>query len=148
MAGEKKTSFWFNPIMAWLIRSPFHSFVSKSMMVMTFKGAKSGKTFSTPMNYIEDGEGLWTVSWRERKWWRNLRGGAPVTLRLRGKDVPAQAQTIEGETEVAEGLEIIFQKAPSLAKSLQVRPGGSGGYNPEDLALLAQKTVLVQTRLQ
>jgi hypothetical protein len=32
-------------------------------------------------------------------WWRNLRGGAAVTLRVRGKDLPYQAISIENNPE-------------------------------------------------
>jgi hypothetical protein len=73
---------WFNPIMSWMLRSPLHSIVSKNMMLMTYTGRKSGKSYTTPMNYLEMNGGLYTNSYRDRAWWRNLRGGAEVTLRL------------------------------------------------------------------
>ena len=65
---------WFNPIIQWLLRSPLHLMVSKNMMLMTYTGRKSGKIYTTPMNYLAIGEAFYTISTRERRWWRNLRG--------------------------------------------------------------------------
>jgi len=43
---------WFNPIMKWLIRSPLHGLVSKSMLVIGYTGRKSGKRYETPMSLL------------------------------------------------------------------------------------------------
>ena len=46
---------WFNSIMKWLIRSPLHGLVSKSMLVIGYTGRKSGRRYETPVNYVRDG---------------------------------------------------------------------------------------------
>ena len=51
-----KLSKLYNPLMIGLLHSPLHGVVSKIYMVITFAG---------------------------RVWWRNLQGGAAVTLRVR-----------------------------------------------------------------
>lgn len=61
---------WFNPMMKWLIASPLHIFVSKNMMLITYTGRKSGVTYTTPVNYLREGNTLYVTSWRERTWWR------------------------------------------------------------------------------
>ena len=43
---------WFNPIMRWLVSSPLHFLVSQSLMLMTYQGCKSGKSYTIPMNYL------------------------------------------------------------------------------------------------
>ena len=95
---------WFNPIMRGLLRSPLHFFVSKNMMLMTFTGRKSGKNYTVPMNYFtmnDDGdEFIATTSLKERTWWRNLRGGVPVSIRLQGRDYKGISKVIENEEEV------------------------------------------------
>lgn len=136
---------WFNPIMRWLIRSPLHFFVSKNMMLMTYTGRKSGKTYTTPMNYLTIGDYLYTISSRERVWWRNLRAGAPVTLRLRGKDVPAQAEAIEDPDQVASSLQQFLNAAPEYARYLNVQIDSNGSPNPEELARLANERIMVRT---
>ena len=138
---------WFNPIMRGLLRSPLHFFVSKNMMLMTYTGRKSGKSYTTPMNYLEIGDVFYTISSRERVWWRNLRGGAQVTLRLEGKDMPAWAESIEDEAEVAKDLSLCLEKAPQLARYMKVGIDVDGSPNAEDVARLAQERVMVSTKL-
>lgn len=139
---------WYNPIMRGLLRSPLHFMVSQNMMLMTYSGRKSGKSYTVPMNYLENGEALYTISSRDRVWWRNLRGGGDVTLRLRGEDVPAWAETIEDQTEVANSLRQYLKAAPQLAKYIRIRIDADGNPNSEDLEQLAEEKVMVTTRLK
>lgn len=138
---------WFNPIMRWLIRSPFHFFVSKNMMLMTYTGRKSGKSYTIPMNYLNIGETLYTISSRERVWWRNLRGGAAVTLRLRGRDVPAQAKAIDDPQQVTSSLQQYLSAAPQYARYLNIQIDSKGKPNPGDLARLVREKVIVRTKV-
>lgn len=139
---------WYNPIMQWLLRSPLHFIISKNTMLMTFTGRKSGKSFTTPMNYLKIGDSLYTISSRERVWWRNLRGGARVTLRLRGADIPAWGEAIEDQTEVANYLSLYLKTAPQLARYMKVRIEPNGTPHSEDVARLAQEKIMVSTRLK
>jgi len=142
---------WFNPIMTWLLRSPLHGFISSNTMLMTYTGRKSGKTFTTPMNYLrmqdDEGEYLLTTSTRERTWWRNLRGGASVTLRLQGKDLPTRAEAIEDEPAVAAELGAFFKQAPKMAKYFDVRLDADGKPEKDDLMKAAQARVVVRSAL-
>ncbi len=65
----------------WL-RSGWHRPVSATMMVLTFEGVRSGRTYSLPVGYTEDGEDLLTFT--RFSWWKNFRQQRPVSLRLRG----------------------------------------------------------------
>lgn len=64
-----------NDFMAWVLRSPLHGMLSNGMMLITITGRKTGKTYTTPVGYYVEGETLWVITSRERKWWRNLQGG-------------------------------------------------------------------------
>ena len=77
-----------NRAMRPLLRSRWHGAVSDKLLLITVTGRRSGRTFTIPVSYLEqDGRILIQPSAPERKvWWRNLRGGAPVRLRLRGQD--------------------------------------------------------------
>ena len=139
---------WYNPIMSWMIRSPLHSIVSKNMMLMTYKGRKSGKSYTTPMNYLAINGAIYTTSYRERVWWRNLRDGSEVTLHIKGEEVPARAETIEDHSKVADSLRQYLQTAPQLAKYMNVRVDEHGNPNGEDVARLAQEMIMVRTKLK
>ncbi len=140
---------WFNPITTWIMRSPLHGIVSKNMMLITYQGRKSGKQYTTPVNYLEIPENgtavLYTTSYREHVWWRNLRGGVQVTLRLRGEDLPAQAQVIEEHEVVDEALDAYLRQAPHLARYFGVSLQGNGSLDADDLHRAAEKIVVVKT---
>jgi deazaflavin-dependent oxidoreductase (nitroreductase family) len=138
---------WYNPILKWLLQSPIHGILSGSTMLITVTGRKSGKAISTPVNYVDMGEELMTVSFRQRKWWRNLRGGAPVTLRLRGRNVKANSTAIEDGEGVAAQLGAYFKKVPQYAKYLHVRLDERGAPVVEDVIESAKDRVVILTRL-
>jgi deazaflavin-dependent oxidoreductase (nitroreductase family) len=135
---------WFNPMMTWLLKSPFHSFISKSTMLITVTGRKSGKTISTPTNYLRDGNMLWVISWRERRWWRNLRGGAKVRVLLAGKSVEGRGQVIEDEKAVAQNLSNYYCKVPQYAKYVKIGLDAEKHPILTDCERLAQKMVVVK----
>jgi len=139
---------WFNPIMKSLLRSPLHPLVSKNMMLMTYTGRKSGKSYTTPMNFLSMEDALYTTSTRKRVWWRNLRGGAEVTLQLKGQEVSAWAESIEDQGEVTRYLGSMFEVNPRLARYMDVRIDPEGTPNLEDVARLAQERIMVRTVLK
>jgi len=138
---------WYNPILKWLLLSPFHGMLSGSTMLITVTGRKSGKEITTPVNYVDMGEELLTVSFRRRTWWRNLRGGAPVTVRLGGRNVQAHSVTIEDDEGVAEQLGAYFKKVPQYAKYLHVRLDENGAPVADDALKSAKERVVILTRL-
>ena len=117
---------WFNPMMIWLLKSPFHGMVSKGVMLVSVTGCKSGRTISTPANYLRDGNTLWVISWRERTWWRNLRGGANVRVLLAGRSVEGRGQVIEEENAVAQSLFDYYRKVPKYAKYVGIELDTAG----------------------
>ncbi|WP_194826797.1 nitroreductase/quinone reductase family protein [Nocardia sp. XZ_19_231] len=68
--------------------------LGKAFAQITYTGRRSGRTFSTPVNYRRAGnEYLIGVAMPDKKtWWRNFLGeGAPATLRIDGIDHPGHA---------------------------------------------------------
>jgi hypothetical protein len=70
--------------MIWILRSPFHSLVSRQIAVITFTGRKSGRKFTTPVTYYAYNGKL--LLFTHRLWWKNLTNSAPVTMILRGQE--------------------------------------------------------------
>lgn len=139
---------WFNPIMIWLLRSPFHGFISKGMALLTVRGHKSGRTISTPTNYLRDGNTLWIVSWRDRKWWRNLRGEAKVHIVLAGKGVQGCGRVLEEKNSVAQSLHDYFRKVPYHAKYVGIGLDANAQPIPADCERAAEKMVMVRVDLE
>jgi hypothetical protein len=83
-----------NPLVRSVLGSPIHPLVSGRLALITVVGRSSGREYTFPVGYEREGDQVSiAVSWPERKrWWRNVRGGAPVRLRLRGTERTGYAQ--------------------------------------------------------
>jgi F420H(2)-dependent quinone reductase len=90
-----------NPIVAAVLRSPIHPMLSRSLMLLTVRGRRTGKRYTVPVGYVsQDGALDVLVANRQMKaWWRNLEGGAPVELVLRGRSVAARAEALTFERD-------------------------------------------------
>src|SRR3972149_1856772 len=94
-----------DPPVALLLRSPFHRLLSGSTLLITVTGRRSGTRYTTPVNYFREGSRLTVFSRRGRTWWRNLRGGGPVLVRLQGRDIVGRGEVVPAsEQEVAAAL--------------------------------------------
>jgi hypothetical protein len=138
---------WFNPIMIWLLRSRFHKMVSGSTLLLTITGRKSGRVITVPVNYIRDHKTLWVVSDRQRIWWRNLTGGAALSVTLARKTKRARGEVILHDREVAHALCEYFKQAPMMAKYLKVKFDKEGKPDLADLGAAARRCVVVKITL-
>lgn len=86
-----------------ILRSPFHAMLSKNTLLLGFTGRTSGKQYTTPVNYTRVGDELLIFSKKNRTWWRNLRGGAPLVFRLQGRTITGWGVAFEDEAEVESG---------------------------------------------
>ncbi len=138
---------WFNPMVIVVLRSPLHGLLSSSTMLVTFFGRKSGKAFTVPTNYVRDSDKLLVTSFRARTWWRNLRGGAPVTVRLQGRDYSGGGKAIEDLDAVTGGLREYFHHVPQWAKYSGVTLDANSEPNIESVKRAAHDKVMVEIRI-
>ena len=91
-----------NLVVVGLLRSPLHRLASGSLVLITYRGRRSGRRFTIPVMYAERGRALIILVGHaeQKRWWRNLRGGAEVELRLRGRHLRGQAEVVEGKAAV------------------------------------------------
>ena len=136
-----------NDIIKILMLSPFQGMFSGSLMLISVTGRKSGRTITTPVNYYRDGNTLWVLSKRARNWWRNVMGGAEVTLHLQGCNVQARAEAIMDEVVVAERIGEYVRHLPGTAKPLGVN-FQNGVANCEDTIRLATESLFVKIQLK
>ena len=135
-----------NDFMSWVLRSPFHGMLSNGMMLITVTGQKTGKRFTFPVGYYEEGGHLWVITSRDRAWWKNLRGGAIVDLLLKRKSVTASAELELDEMAVEKRMYEYIQHVPRAAKPLGIRVDNEN-VNAEDIARTAKNRLFVRLRL-
>jgi deazaflavin-dependent oxidoreductase (nitroreductase family) len=137
-----------NRFIAALLQSPLHPVVSGNMMLLTVAGRKTGRPITTPVNYVRQAGALSVISFRDRTWWRNARGGSPVTLRLQGRDARGRATVIEDEAGVAAALEEIARLSPRYARFLKITLDAHGRPAAGDAERAAHTRVVIRITLE
>jgi deazaflavin-dependent oxidoreductase (nitroreductase family) len=85
-----------NHLVTSLLRNPVLSpLLSGHTLLVSVRGRKTGAIYTTPVNYVREGNTLLVLSRTDRTWWKNLRGGAPITVLLKGKEIQGTAEVIE-----------------------------------------------------
>jgi deazaflavin-dependent oxidoreductase (nitroreductase family) len=97
-----------NPFMKWLLRSPFQFIVSRMYLLMTFTGRKSGQTYTTPVQYAQQGKCLCIITSEGYTWWKNLQGGSDVQVHLRGKTYQGHAETSSDSNVISTLIQKIY----------------------------------------
>jgi deazaflavin-dependent oxidoreductase (nitroreductase family) len=136
-----------NRTMKFVLRSPLHGIVDKQILLITFTGRKSGKTYTTPVSYSQSGDQV--VIFTHADWWKNLRNDAPVSLRLRGQELQGLAEPIaEDKQAVAAGLAEHLRKVRSDAKYYAVTFDEQGNPGSEAVERAAQSAVMIRIQLR
>ncbi|MBI5030194.1 MAG: nitroreductase family deazaflavin-dependent oxidoreductase [Chloroflexi bacterium] len=145
--GQSSLNQIGNQFVKAILCSPLHGLLSRSFVVLTLTGRKSGKAYSTPVNYQRQGNILRIVSFRNRTWWRNLRGGAPLIVRLNGREVEGWGSVAESNETVTAELLAYLSSAPQVAKYFDVTLDSKGCPKSEDVAQAARTHVMLQIKL-
>lgn len=137
---------YVNSAMKFVLRSPLHGMVSKTILLITFTGRKSGKPYTTPVSYSQTGDQVSIFTHAD--WWKNLRSGMPVTLRMRGREFRGLAEPVaEDKQAIAAGLIAHLQKVPSDANFYGVTFDSHGNPSVEDAEKAVQTVVMIRVRL-
>ena len=135
-----------NSTMKFVLRSPMHGIVSKTVLLITFTGRKSGKTYTTPVSYSQSDDQV--TIFTHATWWKNMLNGTPVSLRIQGREFQGLANPIaEDKQAVAAGLADHLRKVPSDAKYYGVTFDEQGNPRSEEVEKAVQSVVMVGIRL-
>ena len=135
-----------NRFMKFMLRSPLHGPISKNILLITFTGQKSGKTFTTPVSYNQRDNQVFIFT--HANWWKNLRSGAPVTLRLRGSDVQGMAEAVtEDKQAITAELAAHLKNSPFDAKFYEVTFDEAGNPKEEEIERAVKTVVMIRVQL-
>jgi deazaflavin-dependent oxidoreductase (nitroreductase family) len=129
-----------------LLRSPFHWPISKTLLLITFTGRKSGKQFTTPVAYVRSGDQLiiGVAQPSTKNWWRNLVESAEVHLRIGSEEFTGMATAVTDTQpeDLAALLQSVLEHFPRGGTAI----GVSAPVTPHDVAgCVAVKVKLTRT---
>lgn len=110
-----------NPVVGAILKTPVHRLLSRSVLLLTVTGRKSGRQYTFPVQYVQRDGVLYIVSPATHSWARNLEGadGVQVSILLRGSRFIGKAINVpddraeEAKTAIA---------GTSLASALNAAP--------------------------
>ena len=126
----QKLARYSNPVVRSLLAGKAHSLMSRRLILVTFTGRRTGRSYTTPVSYVREGTKLLVPG--GGGWWKNL-GSGPVTVRLQGSWLSVTPQVISEPTELSEVLGRMMAANPALSVFTGIRRGPGGGPNPQDL---------------
>lgn len=106
-----------NRVMRLLLNSPLHGLMSGSVLVVYYKGRKSGRRRWTPVRYVKQSDStLACLTGRETGWWPNFLEPRDVELQLAGRRLAARALAQPDDAErKAEVLREVLRRFPADA---------------------------------
>jgi hypothetical protein len=100
-----------NPIVKTILRSPLHRMLSRHFMLISFTGRKTGKRYTTPTASLREQDMIYLAT--GTRWWKNLQGGATVSLVVAGQRLQGDADVITDPSEVAQYIHQFIGKVGS-----------------------------------
>jgi hypothetical protein len=101
-----------------LLRLPFPTPLSRSLMLVSLTGRKTGKRYQQPVSYVPDGDTLLTPG--GGKWKLNLQEDRPVPIRWRGREALARPELIKDAAEVERLLRLMMAVNPRVTAFVPV----------------------------
>jgi deazaflavin-dependent oxidoreductase (nitroreductase family) len=139
-----------NALVGGVLRSPLHRTMSRSLLLLTYRGRRTGKEYTMPVGYARfaDDE-LVVVAGRPggKTWWTNIRGSLSVRLLLAGEDIEGEARLLTGE-EAVPRLAAYLEQIPRAARTFGIATGPDGKVPHDRLPAVAGEVQVVAIRLK
>lgn len=116
----------FEAILDWVLDSPLHRLLSGSLALVRYIGHRSGIEHRFPVRYALAGDDYVVLVGhaRRRRWWRNFTSNRPISLVVRGRDVPGSgAVVMAGDLDYDRLAGAYVRRFPGAAHRLAEEPG-------------------------
>lgn len=136
-----------SPLMSLLLSGGTHRLMSSQLLIVRFTGRRTGRTFATPVSYVQEGSELLIPG--GGKWWKNLMSGQAM-VRLRGSWMPVSgSDVIDQQDEMSKVLGRMMAANPALSVFTGIRRGPDGQPDSKSLEReLSRGFVIVRLVLQ
>ncbi len=107
-----------------ILRLPFQTPMSRRLILLSYMGRKTGKPYTIPVSYVEQGDALLIPG--GGTWKANLENRRAVHIRFRGKELSAIPEIIRDPDEVEELVSFMMAANPAVSRFIGVpkRPDG------------------------
>jgi len=138
-----------NPIVTGLLRSPLHGIASANLCVFSYRGRRSGKSYSTPLSFMRDGSTVRLLSSHNTRWWNNfLDGQVDVEIEIKRKTFRGKARTTIGDSDAfREGVRAFLTAVPRDARVYGIKLDSNRKPLEDDIVKAAGHVVLVEIKL-
>jgi len=108
-----------------VLRSPLHALLHKHLCALRYRGPRTDRLHTFPVQYVSEDEGavLVAAGHPDRKaWWRLMRSPWPVQLLLRGRWYDGVAQLVTGAQASAAraAYRRVFRRMPDGAPVVRI----------------------------
>lgn len=140
-----------NPVIAALLRSPLHPLLSRGLLLLTVTGRNTGRRYSIPVGYQQDGNDLVVMvsEARRKQWWRNYYEPGPVSVRVRGRDHAGLAELVaSGSDSFRDLADETLRRVPWMRRLFHVADyDPSTGLQADQLDRLGEEIAIVRIQL-
>ena len=138
-----------NPIVTGLLRSPLHGIASANLCVFSYRGRRSGKSYSTPLSFMRDGSTVRLLSSHNTRWWNNfLDGPVDVEIEIKRKTFRGKARTTIADSDAfREGVRAFLTAVPRDARVYGIKLDSNRKPLEDDIVKAAGHVVLVEIEL-
>ena len=82
----------------WLLRRGLLGSLGAEIMVVTVRGRKTGRQYSTPIGFLRDGETVIALS-RGSNWYRNAVATGTATIEIRRQRMNVRVEAVKAQAE-------------------------------------------------
>ena len=115
------------------------------MLVIGFRGRKTGRSYSTPVRYVETDELIQCFTSKSGKWWRNVAATDQVTLLVKGVESSYQSHLIiDDSARIGAALHRCLSHYPQDAVYHDITIDSDGSLNSDEFENALPNVVLIE----
>ena len=137
------------PGVRWVLGRGSGGPLARTFLLLRFRGRRSGTWYTTPVGYAREGDVVVIVTSPAYTWWRNVRGGADVDVRVGGAWRQARARIVgPDDPDYAETVALqVRSRGAGMLRAFGVAVGEDGTVAPADRAAGAERAHIVRVEL-
>ncbi|MEC8492204.1 MAG: hypothetical protein VXY76_04850 [Pseudomonadota bacterium] len=147
----KKLFRWINLLVLGASKTPFHLLFSHQVMVLQFKGRRSGKSYAIPVSYLlgdaAHGRQLLCMTDMNGLWWKNLIDARCIQVTHHGRQKDACVRVVVSDLNIKREALAGFCRRSRASAFFSGVGMKAGEPIKEELTAAAERHVLIELTL-